>query len=688
MNQEKIRQVTTRDEKWVPTKERVKISTTNARMETTVRKKEETFLVIIDVIKNSTCYKAFTISTETTLTFLIDLGYKGPLYKHPSMYVDHMHQPWRILAAIINKCLSGKAASNDREYGLPILETMLTEGIKQLESYQMFIKYSTGVLPPKKSRDDNIIPELDVALELVKSMSLTEVVEEEAARQVHATHERIVTESDLEPARRRPSEQLVADMMEALKASRKSIRSLLHAGGSSKGTGSKLGVPNESTVTPTTSSEGTGDDDGNIKWVDTDEEEEKNDDDDDDKIIILEKTDDEETDNEFVHSEENVQDDDEETDDKLVHADEQVNDDEDEEITNAKDADTGNGDEEITDTAKLDTKKTKVVKDDIKKAELPPTSSSLSISLGFVHVTTLIPPLTVSSISHVQLQTTTSIPSPPITTKAPPVTKIPDPLLVILQRVFVLEEDVQELKEVVNTTTLRASLRSEIPSVVNAYLGSSLGDSLQKVLQRHTEELIQKYPQQVDYKETIKESVQANIINEVKNQFPKFLPKAVSDFTTPVIQSTVKNALEKTPLLLTQSSSQAQSSLKAEESLSECELKMILFDKMDKSRSYLTHDKYQVLFDALLNYIILDDAVTRGQANPEKVLLKRDRKSPAKTSKSGKSVTVEELVEEPVFEMASNDIERTIDDVANDTNQPPDDSTQIKDKDPKKDWFK
>nr|GEV50971.1 hypothetical protein [Tanacetum cinerariifolium] len=51
---------------------------------------------------------------ETTLTFLIDLGYKGPLHKHSSMYVDHMLQPWRTLAAIINKCLSRKTASNDR----------------------------------------------------------------------------------------------------------------------------------------------------------------------------------------------------------------------------------------------------------------------------------------------------------------------------------------------------------------------------------------------------------------------------------------------------------------------------------------------------------------------------------------------------------------------------------------------
>ncbi|GKG49039.1 hypothetical protein Tco_0513186, partial [Tanacetum coccineum] len=71
----------------------------------------------------------------------------------------------------------------------------------------MFLKYSTGQIPPKKSRGkarkrtasrrvvkkkviisaaDNIILDPDVALELGKSISFTE-----AARQVHATHARI-----------------------------------------------------------------------------------------------------------------------------------------------------------------------------------------------------------------------------------------------------------------------------------------------------------------------------------------------------------------------------------------------------------------------------------------------------------------------------------------------------------------
>ncbi|GJZ90205.1 hypothetical protein Tco_0662132 [Tanacetum coccineum] len=162
-----------------------------------------------------------------------------------------------------------------------------------------------------------------------------------------------------------------------------------------------------------------------------------------------------------------------------------------------------------------------------------------------------------------------------------------------------------------------------MPPAINAYLGSSLGDALQKVLQKHTKELIQKYPHSIN-------------------------------FATPVIQSTVKKELKKTPLPIAQSSSQSQSSLKAAKSLSEYELKRILFKKIDKSCSYLTHDKHQALLDALLNSMSLNDAISS---------------------------------EEPV-EMASDDIEQTVDDVVTNADQIHADSTQTKDKAPKKDWFK
>ncbi|GJU68486.1 hypothetical protein Tco_1254745 [Tanacetum coccineum] len=643
------------------------------------------------------------------------------LSKHQSLAkLQHLHTHTFKDDGVVNRLKFVKISEDFQEYGLPIPETMLTEDIKQSESYQMFIKYSTGLIPLKKSRAD-------------KSLKLKGVLQPLA------------------------NELLAADTMQAIKESKKINRRQPNTGGLSKGTGSIQGVPDESTVVFSPSSEGTGTKPGvpdkekvtsEAKAdVYSDEDKEKKDDD-DDKSIDIEETGDEETDDEFVLDD-------------------------------------------------ADAEKTKEVNDDNKKAKLPPSSSSLSVSLGFGNqffnlssdkstvgtlkdsaddeinslldiqiqqkilqiqspsiltvpvsvisepavlspipeiptvssAITPLPPHSVSTISPILQKTKTPIPTPPITTEAPPITTVApvvttilDPLPVISQRVSVLEKDVQELKAVDHTTALLASLRSEIPSAVNAYLGSSLGDVLQKVLQKHTEELIQQYPQQVNYKDVIKESVQENVINEVKNLLPKFLPKTIFDFATPVIQSTVKKALEKTQTALTQSSSQAQSSLKAAESLSEYELKNILFERMDKSHSYLTHDKHQALYDALFNSLCLDDVIARGQADPEKILRKRDRddedplagpnqgkktkrsrtkeskpskkssttkesskgKSPAKTSKSGKSVTAEELA----FEMASDDIKQTVDDVVNDADQPPDDTTQTKDNAPKYDWFK
>ncbi|GKF08986.1 hypothetical protein Tco_0043210 [Tanacetum coccineum] len=54
------------------------------------------------------------------------------------------------------------------------------------------------------SADDNIIfDDLNAALELAKSISQTEAEEAKAARKVHATHARIVTESVPESAKKK-----------------------------------------------------------------------------------------------------------------------------------------------------------------------------------------------------------------------------------------------------------------------------------------------------------------------------------------------------------------------------------------------------------------------------------------------------------------------------------------------------
>ncbi|GJX01676.1 hypothetical protein Tco_0185589 [Tanacetum coccineum] len=171
--------------------------------------------------------------------------------------------------------------------------------------------------------------------------------------------------------------------------------------------------------------------------------------------------------------------------------------------------------------------------------ELPPTSSSLSISSGFSNqflnlsydisliqsptllnvlvsvipeqpVTALSPALTtenpvstflshppsVTTITPVQQQIT-PIPTPPITTVAPSVTTIvPDLLPAIVQRLSDLENQFEAWK-------------------------------------------------QSDHSEAIEDLVQANIINKVKNQLPKFLPNSVSDFVNPRLESIVLDTPQK-----------------------------------------------------------------------------------------------------------------------------------------------
>ncbi|GKD96341.1 hypothetical protein Tco_1380238 [Tanacetum coccineum] len=112
----------------------------------------------------------------------------------------------------------------------------------------------------------------------------------------------------------------------------------------------------------------------------------------------------------------------------------------------------------------------------------------------------------------------------------------------------------------------------------------------------------------VDHSEAIEASVRANFINEVKNQLLKFLPKVVSDLVNLRIKSLVH-------------------------------VVQILFDKMDKRRSYLSHDKHQELNDALFNSIMLDESIVSGNVNPAKVLKKRDRRDdqdPTARSDQGK----------------------------------------------------
>ncbi|GJR37185.1 hypothetical protein Tco_1212869 [Tanacetum coccineum] len=89
---------------------------------------------------------------------------------------------------------------------------------------------------------DNIVPKPDLALELGKSISLTEAEEEVVTREVHATHARIKRSSDSSKKLKgiqtlTPAELEVADIMKALKESKKISKRQPGTRGSNEGTG-------------------------------------------------------------------------------------------------------------------------------------------------------------------------------------------------------------------------------------------------------------------------------------------------------------------------------------------------------------------------------------------------------------------------------------------------------------------
>ncbi|GKE33722.1 hypothetical protein Tco_1453044, partial [Tanacetum coccineum] len=270
-------------------------------------------------------------------------------------------------------------------------------------------------------------------------------------------------------------------------------------------------------------------------------------------------------------------------------------------------AETRKYDEEITDATKVDSEKTEEVKGDNDQArikvanvdqaketsaqdnqattlvtvkpkempELPSTSSSLSVSSS-LSLTLL------NVLVSVILEQPVRTPSPVLTTETPVSTVLLNHLSVTT--ITPIQQQTTPIPTPPITTVA--------PSVIIA-----IPNPLPTVIQRlYVLESQFKAWKQVDHSKAIEDSVQANIINE---KILTFL--AQSSFTPD------------------------QSASRADECLSELELKSIFFEKMDKRCSYLTHDKHQDLFNSLLNSIMLDEATKKGDANPDNVLRKRDR---------------------------------------------------------------
>ncbi|GKC02713.1 integrase, catalytic region, zinc finger, CCHC-type containing protein [Tanacetum coccineum] len=536
-------------------------------------------------------------------------------------------------------------------YGKPILDTLITNEIKISEAYKTFFGISNGLIPTKKGRDE--------------------------------------AEGELKnrPTGRKNRTPRAVFIQEPISFP---VKKTQESSGKRKGVGLRPEVPDELTKKSADSDEearispeGSTDDETflfedkeenleDIPWVSTDDDESENDDEEDDMSIDIKKTDNERMDTDVEDqvkgvAEMNIAKEAEEENTKRV---EEQKDDEELKADEEQKGDDQAGDEQL------------VIPISTTQKEMPSllqSTSSHFVSSNFGNqfinspnaslISTILENAVAEINSLLDIQINQDVPNIQFTA---------------------LEQAVKELKQADHFAVVLASIKSQVPSVVENYLGT--------------------------------ESVQANVINEVKNFLPKFLLQEV------------KESLEKTSPSLGQSSSQGQSAIQATKSLFEYELKNILYEKMHKIQSHRTHDTHQELYDALMWSMLLDEATTKEGDKPDKVLKKRDReddqnedpsagsnqgkktqkrrvnesesskktstttesskgKSLARTYKSGKSMTAKESLEEPVFDIASNDVEKTFDDKVGDVGQPPhtdSDKTQADDslKILKKDWFK
>ncbi|GKB18796.1 hypothetical protein Tco_0852719 [Tanacetum coccineum] len=188
----------------------------------------------------------------------------------------------------------------------------------------------------------------------------------------------------------------------------------------------------------------------------------------------------------------------------------------------------------------------------VPKTAIPETSTAHTITVHpIISMITPLPQLTTASLAATTVPTTTSIPTLPNFSS----------LFRFDQRVSTLEKEMSQFKQAGLSAQLLKSLKYQIPTIVDDLLSTRIG-----------------------YIDVVEKSIKDIIKDEVKSQLPQILPKEVSDFATPMIQSTINESLENA--ILAKSSSQPKSTYEAAASLIEFELKKILLDKIEKSKSY------------------------------------------------------------------------------------------------------
>ncbi|GKC71350.1 hypothetical protein Tco_1117233, partial [Tanacetum coccineum] len=480
--------------------------------------------------------------------------------------------------------------------------------MRETKAYKTYLGYATGVTPPKKARKfkkpDS--PKLTtISASPKEPTKKSKRVKRHAKKSTNAPTAGVVirdTPGVYVSKKKAPAKadrgkgiELLSDaalledaqLKKALKKSRQETHKL-QASGSSEGADFESEVPDESKAK---SSDINSEDDNESD--DNNDEGSENDNDGGNDAQDSERTDSNEEENPNLNL--NVDDEEERQEEEYVHTldysvptDEETNDEnkefDDEEYDDlykdvnvrskvSEHEEVRKGDVEMTDATRESGSQEKSYEQVVKDAHMTLTTSqktegskqSSSMSSDFAILVTAIPE-------------TSTVPATTVPPTIQPFTSIP-------QQVSTLEKELSQLKKVDHSAQILTSIRSQITAMVDDHLSTRIGFATQTTLQSYTTEFEKKAQEEKDrYVDLVEKYIKDIIKDEVNSQLPQILPKEVSEFATPVIQSAIDESLKN--VILAKSSSQPKSTYEAAASLTEFELKKILLDKIQKSKSY------------------------------------------------------------------------------------------------------
>ncbi|GJY86098.1 hypothetical protein Tco_0500124, partial [Tanacetum coccineum] len=668
-------------------------------------KREETYQVTLDALKLSPCYPTFLITAEVPeifpklhnqefvkppleeefVTFIQELGYSGKCDMLSAIHTNQMHQPWRTFAAIINRCISRKTTGLDRlrepqaqilwgmynKKNVNYVALLWEDFMYQAENREInsarkehmpYPRFTKVIISHFISKDNTISMRNKINLYTIRDDSLLGTLKFVFKTQDYQQYEALISDDminqDIKDSKAYKTYDFATGKVPPKKARKykkvaspsRKLSPVLEEEPAEKPKKTKKPAKKSTTV-PTIGvvvrdtpgvpvskkkAPAKGDKVGSQPKVDSGDDG-SNDDDSDD--VTKNDDEDDNDDEEEEHEEEYIRtpdsfefnDDDEEYDElyKDVNVRSKV----------AEHKEVGKGDAEMTDTTHESASQEKSYKQVIEDAHVTLTSSqktegskqSSSISSDF------------------------------------------ESNFLNLDNVSPAIDEVASMMNV--KTPHEESSTPKSLSTCDGYPGNfycsyfaSLfgfnqrvtrnGFATQTALQSYAIEFKKKAQAEKEkYIDIIEKSVKEIIKDEVKIQLPQILPKEISNFATHVIQSTINESLEN--VVLDKSSSQPQSTYEAAASLTKFELKKILLDNLEKSKSYRAAEQHRDLYDALiksyqLNKDLFDSygktySLKRCREDKDK-----DEDPPAGSdqglTKGRKSKSMQ--AEEPVFETA------------------------------------